>query len=324
MIVAAFLLGYGLALAWIGPRLLPPLGAARRAPLLGILTWLIAQLSVVVCWLLGGMLLAVPDLLVESWLGQVFRFGPHPLRETVSGPHQAVQVAGGLLAAATLCRIGWCVTAALVTGHRYRRRHAEGIRVVGRRHQKLDCFVVDHGPAIAYCLPGRQRLIVVTRAALDALTRAELNAILGHERTHLVERHHIPSTVAGALARAFPLPLFTTGATAIRALLEMRADDVAARRHGRRTVGTALLSLAKQALRHPTVVSEPGYLLAAAEVHVLVRLERLLGAPQRWTSHLRARLQLLTCSAIVGFCSACALPVAAATAVHLVLCPPGG
>jgi Zn-dependent protease with chaperone function len=91
---------------------------------------------------------------------------------------------------------------------------------------------------------GRPHTIVITSAALAALDETQLGAVLCHERAHLAGRHHQLLAFTRALAAILPrIELFTTGAGEVARLLEMCADDTAARTHGAPTVLGALLAL---------------------------------------------------------------------------------
>nr|WP_236666696.1 M56 family metallopeptidase [Nonomuraea sp. K271] len=101
--------------------------------------------------------------------------------------------------------------------------------------------VVEHPAVAAYCVPGRRAAIVVSTGALGLLPRAELAAVLAHERAHARERHDLALLPFAVLERALPW------SGAVRAMLrhvamlvEMRADDRAARAHGPATLSAAL------------------------------------------------------------------------------------
>ena len=72
--------------------------------------------------------------------------------------------------------------------------------------------------------------------------------MLAHEREHLDGHHHLLLTAVHSLARfVSQLEPFRRLGTEVGRLLEMRADDVAARRHGRRTVAAAITAMAPAA-----------------------------------------------------------------------------
>ncbi|GAB3975210.1 M56 family metallopeptidase [Actinoallomurus acanthiterrae] len=127
-----------------------------------------------------------------------------------------------------------------------RRRHQEALQFVVRYPGDIDdVCVLDHPIPIAYCVPSRKRPIVLSSGALDQLEDTQLQAVLAHERAHLRYRHHLFLTAVDALGAAlFWLPTFSDARRCLPILLEMTADDVAARRWGRHVVAVALRKLA--------------------------------------------------------------------------------
>ncbi|GAA4306254.1 M56 family metallopeptidase [Streptomyces venetus] len=110
--------------------------------------------------------------------------------------------------------------------------------------------VLAHSAPTVFCIPGAQgrSRIVVTTAARDLLSPAEYAATLEHERAHLRLRHHRSMLVADILTAALTWTgLLRPYADQVRRLAEMAADDQAARRHGRRTVASALLGMCEAA-----------------------------------------------------------------------------
>jgi Zn-dependent protease with chaperone function len=87
--------------------------------------------------------------------------------------------------------------------------------------------------------------IVVTSALAEALSRAELRAVLEHERAHLTGRHDLLLRVA-RLNRACLPALFGARAfdQAVHLLVELAADDAAARVCGREALASALRTTA--------------------------------------------------------------------------------
>jgi Zn-dependent protease with chaperone function len=155
--------------------------------------------------------------------------------------------------------------------------------MVGRRTAERDVVILDAAEPAAYCVSGRPPAIVVTTAALGALDDRQLDAVVAHERAHLAGHH--PHVVAAlrSLAAAFPrLALITDGAQQVSRLLEMCADDVAARRHGRGALLSGLLALSGVA---------PAGALGAADIAVLARAERLT-APRAQLARVRSQAAL--------------------------------
>lgn len=105
--------------------------------------------------------------------------------------------------------------------------------------------MVDYDERLAYCLPGRKGHAVITTGALASLAPEQVAAVLAHEQAHLRGRHHLVLAAAEALALAFPrLPLFEQARIEVARLVELLADDVAARRHPRIHIAAALIRLA--------------------------------------------------------------------------------
>ncbi|MEJ3657286.1 M56 family metallopeptidase [Actinomycetes bacterium KLBMP 9759] len=91
--------------------------------------------------------------------------------------------------------------------------------------------VLDHPVPVAYCLPGMRSRLVLSAGVLDALDPPAVRAVLAHERAHLRERHDLvvlPFVAWGATAPF--VQGMVCAQVAVAALIEMRADDVAAAR----------------------------------------------------------------------------------------------
>ncbi|WP_300015701.1 M56 family metallopeptidase [Pseudonocardia sp.] len=145
------------------------------------------------------------------------------------GPtHVAALVAALLLA----LRLVGVLVAVTVRTQRARRRHRDLLDVLGTPWPAAPgARVLDHPVPVAYCLPGLRSRLVLSVGVLDALDPAGVRAVLAHERAHLRERHDLvvlPFVAWGATAP------FVRGMVcaqiAVAALIEMRADDVAASR----------------------------------------------------------------------------------------------
>jgi Zn-dependent protease with chaperone function len=147
---------------------------------------------------------------------------------------------GGSLAAAGVAVVRYWRTVA------QRRRHQEALQFIVRVSGDLDdVCVLDHPLPVVYCVPSRRRPIVVSSGALDRLEDAQLQAVLAHERAHLRHRHHLLLTAVDALAAGlFWLPAFREARRSLPLLLEMAADDIAARSCSRETVAMAMRKLA--------------------------------------------------------------------------------
>lgn len=312
MTVAVCLVLYSFVVVVLAPHPLPRCTHAGVAPRLGVTVWMAAIGSVVLSWVAAPVFLAldvagrwdapakvVQDCLATLRLVAVGRFGP------------LIQI--GLLLLATLAVVALTVlTLRLIDGlarTRARSRdHGALARLVGRRVPGLDAVVLDAPERLAYCVAGRPNTIVLTSAAMDALDEHQLEAVLSHERAHLTGRHHVLLALTRGLARILPgLALFAVAGAEVARLLEMCADDVAARAHGPRTVLGALLALSG-------VTPAPAVALGATGADVVARAERLASPPGR-ARLARARLLLTTLAIAV-------VVVPALTATGLAFCGP--
>ncbi|NIL40508.1 M56 family metallopeptidase [Salinispora arenicola] len=122
------------------------------------------------------------------------------------------------------------------------RRHRDLLALVARQDPTVpDALVLDHPSAAAYCLPGVRPRVVVSAGALDLLDRAELAAVLTHERTHAQERHDLVLLPFTALRRVLPWMRWVRDAhERVALLVEMRADDKARKFHAEAPLAAAL------------------------------------------------------------------------------------
>ncbi|MEV6148904.1 M56 family metallopeptidase [Nonomuraea sp. NPDC052129] len=258
---------------------LPELGRraarwAERAPRLAIVLWQAAGVSVVASAVLAALAFAVPADVVGHGLAELFAICADMLSD---GSGLTWTSAVALSAAALLlARAAYCGAAVLLRAHVERREHAAMLNLLGRHDSDLGAVVIDYDERLAYCVPGRRAKMVITTGALHTLAPEQVTAVLEHERAHLRGRHHLVLAAAEALARAFPgVPLFERARTEITRLIELLADDVAARRHPRAQIAAALVRLATG--------RAPAFTLGAGGETALTRVRRMLNpeAPLR-------------------------------------------
>jgi Zn-dependent protease with chaperone function len=272
--VAICLLLYGAVVCVVAPRLLPYLTRSGSVPVAAVAVWLIVVVSVLASWIAAAAALAVhaartwnqPDpMAVAACLAEV---------RSAAGGHSGPTIQIGLVVATLVVSAFVVVLASragrfLVGARARNRRHAQSARIIGRRVAGVGGLVVDAPQKMAYCLGGRPGTIVITSAAVAALERPHLDAVLAHERAHLAGRHHLLHAVMRALAASVPqIRLFTVAQAEVGRLLEMCADDSAARRHGTASLLAAILTLASP---HPI----PSAALGATSVGVCARVARL-------------------------------------------------
>jgi Zn-dependent protease with chaperone function len=295
--VAVCLLLYAAVVCVAAPRLLLYLTRGGSAPGAAVAVWLIVVASVLASWAAATVALVVhvartwnrPDpFALAACLAQV--------RSAATG-HSGLAMQVGLLVPmvvlfAFVAVLASRVGRSLMTARAHSRRHAQSAWIIGRRVAGVDGLVVDAPQKMAYCVGGRPGTVVITSAAVAALQRPHLDAVLAHERAHLAGRHHAVLAVTRALADGLPrMRLFTVAQAEIARLLEMCADDTAARRHGTAALLSAILTLAG-------VSPVPSTALGAATVGVGVRVNRLT-EPDTAARRLCARLLLAVSASVV-------------------------
>lgn len=271
MTTATYLLLYGVVVICLSPPLLAGLTRRGSSPRLGVAAWVTAMVGVLLAWAVAITVTVVTSLrglpnspvfvLCLELLGVPERVAT-PGRWTL-----VVLVVTGLVISAVVttrvCRY-------ILSSRSRSREHAQAARIIGVSTDRPDVFVVTAEQPAAYSVVGRPSTIVVTTAAVASLDGSQLAAVLAHEDAHIRGRHHYVLMVLRALAKGLPwLPLFTRGAVAVEELLEMCADDFAARLHGTRPLITGMITLAGPLPRRTEG-------LAVAATAVVTRANRLL------------------------------------------------
>ncbi|MDO3634991.1 M56 family metallopeptidase [Mycolicibacterium arseniciresistens] len=286
MTTGLWLLVYGAVLTWLAPPLLRRLTAAGISPHMGVAAWLTAVVAAVLAWI-GALALiivaaleGVRDSSALTLCLELFGVSDHTGLPGQFGTI-ALIVAGLLTSIVVIARVGRSIA-----GLRSRsREHAHAARLIGRPTERPGVVVVEARRPAAYCVLGRPNAIVITSAALDSLDSRQLAAVLAHENAHIAGRHHQILLVLRALAANLPrLTLFGSAAESVAALLEMCADDSAARRVGTRPLLSGLLTLAGTHAPLPEG-------LAAAATAVATRALRL-ATPAPRSAQWRQRLGL--------------------------------
>ena len=287
MSIAIGLVVYAAVLSWLGPSLLSRLTRGGINPQLGVAAWLTAIGGVIAAWLTAVVVLvdaldAIPHGPIWAFCVETLGYSGHiaMARPVAPATAAALIAAAVLLPAAVIRRIVGTLTALRSASQ----QHAAAARVVGTPAPWRDVVVVQAERPAAYCIAGRPRAIVVTSAALASLHDDQLAAVIAHEYAHLAGRHHHILMLLRAIAAGLPrLPLATAGPEAVGRLLEMCADDTAARQHGPHSLLCGLATLVARP-------AAPATALAATGTAVLDRAYRLASpAPRaaRWRDQLR-------------------------------------
>jgi Zn-dependent protease with chaperone function len=273
------------------------------------MVWQALTFTVVASGLTAGLILTIPCLRVwGDWASMAAcAMSLRAQYATVGGA--MTSTAGGLLTLSAAGRLVWFTGSALISARRSRARHDEVLTVVGRRGPVPGMVLLEDDRPAVYCVPGRQR-IVFTTGAIQRLNGHQLDAVLAHERAHLVGRHHLVIILAAGARRAFPrVPFFAAAASQISCLVEMAADDAAARRAHRLTLADALLTLAAARV--------PAGALGAGGTAGAQRIQRLIDSPPPS----RGR-RLVTSAAALIAAPAVAFSAPAVALVYMSHCPP--
>ena len=254
---------------------------ATRGPGLAIWAWQALSLSVAAALLLAGFTLILPLSHLSVDLAELVRACEVHLRERYETPlGTGMALVGGGAAVLIVLRLAHAFVAVSVEVGRRRRHLRDLVAVVGTRHRDPQYVEVEHDVPLVYCLPGRRRWalpgaraahagaseVVVTSAAVQCLSDAELAGVLRHERAHLDTRHDLAIGAARALERAFlGFSLFRVAADQITRLAEMQADD---RAGPRRPLAMALMRLG--------TAQPPAGAMGAHGMNTLQRAQRLL------------------------------------------------
>jgi Zn-dependent protease with chaperone function len=270
MTVGGVLLVYAVAVGTAGLAWFRRARWPSRSPSLAAALYLASAWSVLAALTLAGLTLAVPATALGGGISDVLGACVLRLRAEYATPGGAVVAGLGIaVSTALVLRCAGATFAEVSAMRAQARRQVDLAQLVGRDEPGLGALVVDSEQPCAFCVGGAQPTIVFTSAALDALDRRQLSAVLAHERAHLTHGHHRLQTVAKVLARALPIvPLLREAPGELGRLIEMHADDVAAVEHDRSVLATALVTLATGPARQPA--------LAAAATDAIARMRRLL------------------------------------------------
>jgi Zn-dependent protease with chaperone function len=147
----------------------------------------------------------------------------------------------------------------------------------------------------AYAVPGRPGRIFVTRGMISALTRAECEVMLDHERSHLRHRHHWHRSVV-LMASALN-PLLTPLPSTQEWLTERWADEDAARHSDRAVVASAL---SRAAAASELTWHRPTEALSLSSGSVDRRISALLEAPPRRRPGVVATVVVVLALSVLG------------------------
>lgn len=130
-------------------------------------------------------------------------------------------------------------------GSTLRERRALRAELPRRRIGQVEVFVMDDPHPAASSFGGWASTIIVTTGAIELLTPEQLRAVVAHERAHITDRHHALRALAALQAAVLPwVPATRMLNRATRLLVELAADEVAARKAGAVHLANALARMA--------------------------------------------------------------------------------
>ncbi|MFK0156239.1 M56 family metallopeptidase [Streptomyces sp. NPDC090499] len=294
MMVPVALLLLGVLAAVVGPRLLARADWTDREPVVALWVWQCVVAAVLLCCALSMTLSAAAAW--QAVRGHVFASAPSGVVDAyalgTTGPWAAVTAVA--LACAGLWSGAMLVREIARARARRNRQQAELLvrspLLPGEGPADGRLVVLEGERPDAWWLPGAAPQLVVTTAALRRLKGRQLDAVLAHEQGHAQARHDWLLHCSSALAGGFPqIPVFAAFRDEMHRLVELAADDVASRRHGRLTTALALVEL-----NEDRGVFGPG---PTPQAHVPQRVDRLLTAPDRLPA--RHRLRLTATAALI-------------------------
>ena len=269
-----------LAVLLVGPApaLLARAGWPLRAPRAAAVLWQAVAVAAVLSTFSAGIAIASrlfvpgPDgRPTATLLGDIDRLG---------WPRWALYTSVLALTLVVALRLTFTVVRVAVGTRRRRARHralvdlldvghpAASQQLTGRLGGELRILEVER--PMAYCLPGMRSRVVVSAGTLNSLDAAEVRAVLSHERAHLRARHDLVLEAFTALHTAFPRLVRSAHAlNAVRLLVELLADDIAARAAGPASLARALVTCAAG--------PAPAGTLAVSGPSTVLRVRRLSG-----------------------------------------------
>ena len=313
MTVPLALMVFAASIMLTGPWLLTRGGWTHTAPRSGILAWQSSVAAVLTAFVLLALTAVLPVERVSFDVAHLLHACAGVLQNRYAlfqaGWVPAVSVTVAVLTAVLLLR------ALVVLGvgvFRGRARQRRLIDLLARERDGFGVHVLTHDVPLAYCIPGGRGRIVLTTAAKTQLDEQALAAVVAHEQAHLRGRHDLVLFGADVARTAFPWSrFFKVAHEQMSGLVEMLADDRAARQTGSLPLATALLDLG--------VGTAPSSTLAASSHLTTERVMRLVDGVPRRSLLQRAGVGLLSLTLVT---SPWVIAIAPAWAARSGGCPP--
>jgi len=279
-VIAAGVLAWAGLVAACATRALPRAGWVYRSPGVGLAAWYTvlavvasAVPAAVAATLAGGSGTRAAVCAWWAWCVQAAQGGYGPTGRLLATVLGILLLVGAARAAGAGWRAGRTLAA--------RRRRYGPLLAAGVTRPDLGATVVDHPVAAAFVVPGHPGRVVLTTGALQVLPAEQVAAVLDHERAHAAGHHQLLADTARLLAAALPASaVFALACRQIDRLVELRADDVAARRNARLDLARALVAMAQAGQPADGVVSTGVVAATGTDAgDALERVRRLLAPP---------------------------------------------
>ncbi|MEE2035410.1 M56 family metallopeptidase, partial [Rhodococcus chondri] len=237
MTLALVLLLGAALISMAAPRVLGPLAATAVPPGALLAAWLGS--------LAGALFFGASAVVTLAWPDHApAEAAVEAVVQCLSALSHAMQpwITETVAATGTLALLTMAVRAVLL-GRRYARDqarlldyHRDVVSIVARSRED-DVMWLAHPMPMAYSVAGRPGFVVATDGLSRCLSGSEREAVLAHERAHLRGSHHLIVTACDILAAVLPaVPLFAAAPSAVKTLVELTADQHAARATSTATV----------------------------------------------------------------------------------------
>ena len=279
-------------LAWPVPILLGRARWPSRSPVAALILWqsiaLAGGLSLIGALLTFGLAPFGHDLVTSSLSFFSYVAGHQP-----PAPFEVWNLFALWGAFLLALHLGLTLVLTIVRAERQRRRHAQLVTLLSEPLTSTT-RLIDSPTPVAYCLPGALSSITVFSAGLiELLSPTELDAVIAHEKAHVVQRHDIVLVAFRAWHSALPwFPIASRAQREVGLLVEMLADDRARKSVADPVLaraialvgGTPVESVESEAARPGDIRSRVLRLAAAplpivAEALVVASAAALLGVP---------------------------------------------
>ncbi|MBN9606206.1 MAG: M56 family metallopeptidase [Actinomycetales bacterium] len=282
LLAAGALAALALALAGPVPVLLARARWTTRAPATALVLWQAVALAGVLA------ILGAPLLAGLAPLGASAPAALGALAQGLRAGRLELPPSSVLALTATAALAGYLAAHVASTGIRIaaqRRRHHALLTVLSTPDPaRRDTRLLDERAPLAYCLPrGLGSVTVLSRGLVDALAPDELDAVVAHEGAHVAQRHDLVLTAFRAWRAALlGFPIAALAEARVAALVEMVADDQAARRAGADALARAVdrvgVRVAETGVTSALVAERSGRLRAPRPLPRLARTGLVLAA----------------------------------------------